>query len=487
MYYITIPSQEAPNWQARTLNDTSHSVGVGKGDTWGVCSERGRRAFSLPVLGGEKKKKNEVGRSRFSTGRADYTTPPARRKAEGGGRPAGRAPEASAPRLGAALGQGERTPEKTGPPSTGLCCRSHSPVPPSPSPQQQLCIYFFNPCREKKRPEKRNTRKALASYLGRVQLSSVRAEEEGAEKHYLKQKWRQNPPVRSILLPPPPPPSPSRAGESPAGFLQHAAPGIRRPRHKLASALSLQKKQKKKKQKKIKQAERKLPQLFLLEGSRRRARPKSPGGENSPYKGIPRAGRRRRRGGGSPALSKEAAKRGGRERHRSDPTSSLGPRELAVASSPAQSLRKRQPELPQLDRAGKGRRRRETPIPRHFPPRASRRERAGRRAQLREGGGALSGMGVPSPRPPPTPTRGTGGRPTIFCCAPRGPALSAPPTPLRPQRLRPPSPPSHPPSGPARLAHTHTRHTHNARVLHLANSPCSAREKGGGGEGGSPF
>lgn len=72
----------------------------------------------------------------------------------------------------------------------------------------------------------------------------MRAEEEGAEKHYLKQKWRQNPPVRSILLPPPPPPffpSPTGAGESPAGFLQHAAPGTGRPRHKLASALSLPK------------------------------------------------------------------------------------------------------------------------------------------------------------------------------------------------------------------------------------------------------
>lgn len=91
----------------------------------------------------------------------------------------------------------------------------------------------FNPCRENKRPEKRNTRKALVSYLGRVQLSSVRAEEEGAEEHYLKQKWRQNPPVRSILLPPPPPPAPlpHRGRREPSGV-----PATRGSRHRASPA-----------------------------------------------------------------------------------------------------------------------------------------------------------------------------------------------------------------------------------------------------------
>lgn len=169
-----------------------------------------------------------------------------------------------------------------------------SAVPPTLTAATTTDIYIFffflNPCRENKRPEKRNTRKALVSYLGRVQLSSVRAEEEGAEEHYLKQKWRQNPPVRSILLPPPPPPAPlpHRGRREPSGV-----PATRGSRHRASPA---QVGKRPFFTKKIKEAERKLPQLFLLAGSRRGARPKSLGREKSTHKGLLRAGRRGRKG-----------------------------------------------------------------------------------------------------------------------------------------------------------------------------------------------
>lgn len=114
----------------------------------------------------------------------------------------------------------------------------------------------------------------------------MRAEEEGAEEHYLKQKWRQNPPVRSILLPPPPAPLPHRGRREPSGV-----PATRGSRHR-ASPAQVGKHPFFTKKKKIKEAERKLPQLFLLADSRRGARPKSLGGENSTHKGLPRAGRR---------------------------------------------------------------------------------------------------------------------------------------------------------------------------------------------------
>lgn len=226
-----------------------------------------------------------------------------------------RAPKASTPRTRDTLGR-ERNSRKTGPPSPAICsCSLLCPSVPNRNNNYiyniYLVLFFFNPCRENKCPEKRNTRKALVSYLGRVQLSSVRAEEEGAEEHYLKQKWRQNPPVRSILLPPPPPaPLPHRGRREPSGV-----PATRGSQHRASPA---QVGKRPFFTKKIKEAERKLPQLFLLADSRRGARPKSLGGENSTHKGLPRAGRRGK-GGGS------EGRRG--RRCRSVPTSSLGPKE----------------------------------------------------------------------------------------------------------------------------------------------------------------
>lgn len=340
----------------------------------------------------------------------------------------------------------ERNSRKTGPPSPAICGRSLL-WPSVPNRNNSiylhvyLCIYinFFNPCRKIKRPEKRNTRKALVSYLGRVQLSSVRAEEEGAEEHYLKQKWRQNPPVRSILLPPPPPPAPlpHRGRREPSGV-----PATRGSRHRASPA---QVGKRPFFTKKIKEAERKLPQLFLLADSSRGARPKSLRGENSTHKGLHRAGRR---GGGA-----ANGGGGGEGTGQSLPTSSLGPKEPRFRQPSHATTGKGGQSSPAL-----GRETEETnPDPSALPcagnpPGAGWKEELGCWAAGSRGKGALSGVRVPCPRPPPTFDPGAPAAAPPFSL--RGPALP-------PSAARAPTPfpcLAHP-SGPARLARTHTPRT----------------------------
>lgn len=319
-----------------------------------------------------------------------------------------------------------------------------------------MLSFFFNACRENKRPEKRNTGKAVVSYLGRVQLSSVRAEEEGAEEHYLKQKWRQNPPVRSSLPPPPPAALPLRAGRAQRGSRNT------RPRHRPAPAPVGKRPFF---TKKIKEAERKRPQLFLLADSRRGARPKSLGGENSTHKGLSRAGARAARGGEGKVQGSPAVLTGAEEAPLPQPSCAVTGKGGQSCFSSGKRLRRQTRSLGTSPRG---------------EPAGSELEELGCWAEQGTGPwGALSGERVPCPRP--LPALGPGAR------------AAAPPFSVRGRRCPSaarlgPAPLARPPEGPGPAGpHTHPTHTMPESSI-LPAAP--ARHKGGGGgggEGGSPF
>lgn len=325
----------------------------------------------------------------------------------------------------------------------------------------------------------------------------MRAEEEGAEEHYLKQKWRQNPPVRSILLPPPPPPAPlpHRGRREPSGV-----PATRGSRHR-ASPAQVGKRPFFTK-KKIKEAERKLPQLFLLAESRRGARPKSLGGENSTHKGLPRAGRR---GGG-------AARRGGGEGAGQSLRPHLGPKSPVPASPPVQARGRATRVAPALGRETEETNADSSALPcAGNPPGAGWKEELGCWAAGSRGKGALgSAVRGASPLPaasPDTRPRDTGSHPTIFCARPsaapeRGSGLDPIPLARPPERPGPARPHTHPthtmpessilPAAPARLGRRGEEEEEKA-VLHFSSPRAGpglpaagfGEEEGGrGGQGG---
>ncbi|XP_050830541.1 collagen alpha-1(I) chain-like [Serinus canaria] len=328
---------------------------------------------------------------------------------------------------------------------------------------------------ENKRPEKRNTRKALVSYLGRVQLSSVRAEEEGAEEHYLKQKWRQNPPVRSILLPPPPPPAPlpHRGRREPSGV-----PATRGSRHRASPAQRT--------------AAEELGQSHSE-------------GKTRPTKAFAELG------AGAGGQRMEA---GGEGAGQSLPTSSLGPKEP----------RFRQPSYAIPGKGGQsspalGRETEETnPDPSALPcagnpPAAGWKEELGCWTVGSRGKGALSGVRVPGPRPPPTFDPGAQAAappfslrgPALLPSAARAPTpfpwLAHPSGPARPGPARPHTHPTHTmpessilPAAPARLGRRGEEEEEKA-VLHFSSPSAgpglpaagSGEEEGGRGGAGGPF
>lgn len=201
----------------------------------------------------------------------------------------------------------------------------------------------------------------------------MRAEEEGAEKHYLKQKWRQNPPVRSILLLPPPPPFhplPHRGRREPSGV-----PATRGSRHR-ASPAQVGKRPFFTKKKKNKTSRTETATTLPLGGQPPKSSPKlTRRGKLAPQRPFPELGAR---GGVGVASSFGRGSEGRRgECAGQSPRPHLG-RGNSLPS--ARSLGKGRPELPQLGRHGEERRRRGTPVPRHFPPR-SRRARAGRKSR----------------------------------------------------------------------------------------------------------
>lgn len=175
---------------------------------------------------------------------------------------------------------------------------------------------------------------------------------------------------------------------------------------------------------------------------------------------------------------------GGEGAGQSLPTSSLGPKEPRFRQPSYAIPGKGGQSSPALGRETEETNRDPSALPcAGNPPAAGWKEELGCWAVGSRGKGALSGVRVPGPRPPPTFDPGAQAAAPPFSL--RGPALL-------PSAARAPTPfpwLAHP-SGPARPGSlAHTPHAHNARVLHLAGSPCSARQKGGGGggKGGSPF